>query len=69
MANCPALCSDCLKRVGDDIVPGCPVVCTMANDCDGIVDRLEDGLVVVRTGDGGEAWLPLQELVRVQPPY
>jgi len=69
MANYPALCSDCLKRVGDDIEPGCPVVCTMANDCGGFVDRLEDGLVVVRTGDGGEAWLPLQELVRVQPPY
>jgi hypothetical protein len=71
MAKYPALCSACLELVGDDIAPGCPVVCTTANDCGGMVDRLEDDgqMVVVRTCDGGEAWLPIQEVVRVQPPF
>jgi len=63
----PALCESCLERVGDEIEPGARVICTVDHGCSGVVDRLEndDQLVVVRTDDGGEAWVPIQETVRV----
>jgi hypothetical protein len=63
----PALCAPCLGRAGDDIGPGARVLCTVSNGCSGTVDRLvdDDQLVVVRTEDGKEAWVPIQEMVRV----
>ena len=62
----PALCRSCLARVGQNITPGATVICETAHNCSGIVDRLADEmLVVVRTSDGGEAWVPRVELVRV----
>ena len=63
----PALCESCLERTGDEIEPGARVICTVDNNCSGIVERMEnyDQLAVVRTNDGGEAWIPIQELVRV----
>jgi hypothetical protein len=62
----PPLCALCLERAGDEIEPGARVICTVDNSCSGIIDRLEndDQLAVVRTNDGGEAWIPIQELVR-----
>ncbi len=63
----PALCAACLNRAGDDIRAEAQVVCTVDHGCSGIVDRLvdDDQLVVVRTHDGKEAWVPIQEMVRV----
>ena len=62
----PALCTSCMNRAGDDIEPGANVICEVDESCSGIVDRLADEmLVVVRTSDGGEAWVPRVELVRV----
>jgi class 3 adenylate cyclase len=56
-----------LYRSGERIKPRVRVICTEADDCGGTVERLEhDGfLAVVRTDDGGEAWVPVCELVRV----
>ncbi len=63
----PALCASCLDRTGERIRPGARVICTVDDGCSGTVDRLvDDGqLVVVRTEDGQEAWVPVCELVRV----
>jgi len=63
----PALCASCLARVGDEIEVGASVICTVDHGCSGVVDRLEnyDQLAVVRTNDGGEAWVPILEMVRV----
>jgi hypothetical protein len=63
----PALCEPCLDRSGERIEPGIDVVCTVSDGRGGTVERLEnDGfLAVVRTDDGGEAWVPVCELVRV----
>jgi hypothetical protein len=70
LANQPPLCAGCLDRAGEEIAPGCPVISTVANGWDGMVDSLEDGqIAVVRTRDGSKVRLPIQETVRVQPPY
>jgi len=63
----PALCETCLERAGEEIEPGSRVICTVDHGCSGVVDRLEnyDQLAVVRTNDGGEAWVPIPEMVRV----
>lgn len=62
----PALCRSCLARAGQDIIPGAHVICENAQNCSGIVDHFADEMiVVVRTSDGGEAWVPRVELVRV----
>ncbi len=54
-------------RVGEPVQPGDRVICEVDHGCSGIVDYLvDDGqLAVVRTDDGGEAWLPIQQIVRV----
>jgi hypothetical protein len=63
----PALCASCLDRAGKRIQTGIRVICTVDHGCSGSVDRLvdDDQLVVVRTADGQEAWVPIQELVLV----
>lgn len=63
----PALCSSCLNRAGERIKPGARVVCEVDDGCSGTVDRLvDDGqIVVVKTASGQEAWVPIQELVRI----
>lgn len=61
----PALCQSCLDRCGEQIEPGVRVVCEVDESCNGTVSRLEDGLAIVTTTDGGEAWLPIPELVAV----
>ncbi len=61
-----ALCTSCLNRTGERIKPGARVVCEVDEIFSGTVERFADDgtLAVVRTGDGGEAWVPIQELVR-----
>jgi hypothetical protein len=63
----PASCPSCLDRGGERVAPGDRVICSVDHGCSGTVDRLEDDdqLVVVRTTDGKEAWVPHQELVPV----
>ncbi len=62
----PALCVPCLNRAGKQIVPGARVVCEIDASCSGMVERLADEMIiVVRTSDGDEAWVPRVELVRV----
>jgi len=71
IAEFPALCIECLDRAGTDIEAACAVVCTVGESCGGMVDRLEDDgqYAIVRTHSGKKAWLPIQEVVRVLPPY
>ena len=62
----PALCNNCLNHIGENIVPGTTVICVVNESCSGIVDRLEDEmLMVVRTKENGEVSVPRVELVRV----
>jgi hypothetical protein len=61
----PALCASCLNRAGQRIGPGARVICEVDDGCSGIVNRIEDGLAVVTTNDGQEAWVPIQEMIRV----
>lgn len=63
----PQLCRSCWQRQGQRIGVGANVVCISGDSCNGTVERFEDGgtLVVVRTSDGVEAWVPVIELVRV----
>jgi hypothetical protein len=62
----PALCIPCLERVGENIEPGASVICVNDDGCSGIVERLTDEmLAIVRTRDGGKAWVPQVDLVRV----
>jgi hypothetical protein len=61
----PALCSSCLNRTGERIKPGARVICEIDDGCSGTIDRIKDGLAVVTTNDGKEAWVPIPELVRV----
>jgi hypothetical protein len=62
----PPLCRSCWQRQGRRITEGANVVCISGDSCNGTVERFEDGgtLAVVRTSDGGEAWVPVIELVR-----
>jgi hypothetical protein len=61
----PALCQPCLDRAGEKIKPGARVICEVDEGCSGTVDRIEDGLAVVATTDGKEAWVPIPELIAV----
>lgn len=61
----PALCQPCLDRAGEKIKPGARVICEVDDGCSGTVDRIEDGLAVVATADGKEAWVPIPELITV----
>ena len=61
----PALCASCLDRAGARIKPGARVVCEVDDACSGTVNRIEDGLAVVITNDGKEAWVPIPELIAV----
>jgi hypothetical protein len=62
----PALCNSCLNRSGQGIKPGIRVVCEVDDACSGTVDRIEDGLAVVCSDAGKEAWVPIQELIPVR---
>jgi hypothetical protein len=62
----PALCAACLDRAGKRIKPGARVICEVADGCSGTVNRIEDGLAVVTTNDGQEAWVPIPELIAVK---
>jgi hypothetical protein len=62
----PALCERCLDRAGAPVHPGDRVVCTVDESCGGTVDWLADETIaVIRTADGLDAHIPIQELVIV----
>ena len=62
----PALCEPCLDRAGEPVKPGARVVGVVDGACSGTVDRIEDSdLVVVRTIEGGEEWVPVADIVAV----
>ena len=61
----PAICEECLDRAGEPVEPRARVVCVVDGGLSGILDRIEDDLVVVRTIEGEEAWLPQADVVAV----
>ena len=61
----PALCKPCMNRSGRPVKAGDRVVCEVDDGCSGTVSRIEDGLAVIATNNGREAWVPIGEVIKV----
>lgn len=61
----PALCDECLDRSGLNINVGARVVDTICESHNGIVERMDNGLAIVRNADGHEIHTPSVMLIRV----
>lgn len=65
----PPLCNECWGRTGDrDVRVGAKVVCTAHVEYNGTIRCMDDSdfIAIVKTDDGGEAWIPVAELVAVK---